>query len=63
MITNNRIVDKFLNLKTRPLDLNDLELILFRFQLMIEESPGKYDILEFIEQEDFRKDLFIKHNY
>jgi hypothetical protein len=63
MTERNRISNKYKNLKTKQLSLSELELMFTRFQLMNKEDPSKYNILEFIEQEDFRKDLFIKHNY
>lgn len=47
-------------MKTRPIEMAELEIILLRFKIMLEEEHDRYTIQEFIEQEDFRRDLFPK---
>jgi len=51
-----KLTEKF----TRPLEFGELHLILVRFQIMLEEEPDRYTIEEFIELEDFRRNLFEK---
>jgi len=55
-----RILNKYNGRLTRPLSIAELEIILSRFEIMLEEEEDeyKYSILEFIEQEDFRRELF-----
>lgn len=60
MKDENRILDKFKDKKTRPLSLGDLEIMFTRYRIMIEEEPDRYSFIEFIEQEDYRRDLFSK---
>ena len=43
---------------SRPLAFSEIHLILTRFQIMEDEEPNKYSIAEFIQQEDFRRDIF-----
>jgi hypothetical protein len=57
---SNKILVKFSGKKTRPIDFGELCIILSRFQIMIQEEPDRYTIGEFIEQEDYRRDLFKK---
>jgi hypothetical protein len=45
---------------TRPLTFSELALILTRFQIMLDETPDRYSIEEFIQQEDYRRELFPK---
>lgn len=52
------IVDKYKDKKTRPLSFGELEIILIRFEQMLQLEPNRYTIQQFIEQEDFRRDLF-----
>lgn len=54
------ILNKYKNKKTRPLTLGDLEIMFIRYKIMIEEEPDRYNTIEFIEQEDFRRNLFSK---
>lgn len=44
--------------KTRPIEFGELCIILTRFEIMLKEGPDKYSIQEFIQQEDFRRNLF-----
>ena len=44
--------------KTRPLSFAELEIILIRFEMMLQQEPNRYTIQEFIQQEDFRRELF-----
>lgn len=44
--------------ESRPLKFGELELILIRYKIMIEEEPNRYTVAEFIQQEDFRRGLF-----
>jgi uncharacterized protein YprB with RNaseH-like and TPR domain len=53
------IIGKYGDKETRPLKFSELCLILSRFQIMLEEEPGRYTIEEFIQQEDYRRDIFI----
>ena len=53
-----RILNKFKDKKTRPLTLGDLEIMFIRYRIMIEEEPDRYNTIEFIEQEDYRRNLF-----
>lgn len=53
-----RILNKFKDKKTRPLTLGDLEIMFMRYRIMIEEEPDRYNTIEFIEQEDYRRNLF-----
>lgn len=53
-----RILNKYKDKKTRPLTLGDLEIMFIRYRIMIEEEPDKYSTIEFIEQEDWRRNLF-----
>lgn len=58
MGNNNRILGKYKGKKTRPLTLGELEIILLRYQIMLEEEPDRYNVIEFIEQEDYRRGFF-----
>lgn len=53
-----RILNKYKDKKTRPLTLGDLEIMFIRYRIMIEEEPDRYNAIEFIEQEDYRRNLF-----
>ena len=44
--------------ESRPLKFGELELILIRYKIMLEEEPNRYTVAEFIQQEDFRRGLF-----
>jgi hypothetical protein len=52
------VISSYENKVTRPLKFGELCLILTRFQIMLEEEPNRYTIEEFIQQEDFRRDMF-----
>jgi hypothetical protein len=52
------VISSYENKVTRPLKFEELCLILTRFQIMLEEKPDRYTIEEFIQQEDFRRDMF-----
>jgi hypothetical protein len=52
------VISSYENTVTRPLKFGELCLILTRFQIMLEEEPNRYTIEEFIQQEDFRRDMF-----
>ena len=54
----NRILNKYKDKKTRPITLGDLEIMIIRYRIMIEEEPDRYNAIEFIEQEDWRRNLF-----
>jgi len=57
--TNSQKVEEFYeDKKTRPLSFAELHLILTRFQIMQDEEPDMYSIAKFIQQEDFRRNLF-----
>jgi hypothetical protein len=56
---NLEVIKKYLNKETRPLNFGELHLILLRFKFMLEEEPNRYTIEEFIEQEDFRRKIFL----
>ena len=43
--------------ESRPLRFGELELILIRYKIMLEEEPDRYTVAEFIQQEDFRRSL------
>lgn len=43
---------------SRPISRPELELIITRFKIMMEEEPDRYTVDEFIEQENFRRNLF-----
>jgi|TARA_Y100000310_G_scaffold329935_1_gene400654 hypothetical protein len=58
MRNNDRILTKYKNKKTRPLTLGELEIILLRYKIMLEEEPDRYNTIEFIEQEDYRRGIF-----
>jgi hypothetical protein len=59
MSKNIRIEDLDLNkLVIREMMFGELEIILARFQIMLETEPDRYDYAEFIQQEHFRRDLF-----
>jgi len=53
------IKDTYKNKVSRPLKFEELCLILHRFQIMLEETPDRYTIEEFIQQEDYRREMFI----
>lgn len=53
------VVNSYQNKTTRPLEFSELSLILRRFQIMLEEDPNRYTIEEFIQQEDYRRDIFL----
>lgn len=57
-----RILAKYDGKKTRQLNLGDLEIMFLRYRMMIEEEPDRYSAIEFIEQEDFRRNLFPEKN-
>jgi len=42
---------------TRPMTFSELYLILYRFEIALDENPD-IDIEEFIKQEDHRRNLF-----
>ena len=44
--------------ESRPLKFSELELILIRYKIMLEEEPDRYTEAEFIQQEDWRRGLF-----
>lgn len=44
--------------KSRPIQFSELCLMLARFEIMLKEEPDRYTIEEFVQQEDFRRDLF-----
>lgn len=46
--------------KTRPLGFGELCIILARFEIMITDGPDKFTIEEFIQQEDYRRNIFPK---
>lgn len=52
-------ISNYENKATRPLKFGELCLILTRFQIMLEEEPDRYTIEEFIQQEDFRRGMFL----
>lgn len=52
--------NKYKDKKTRPLSFGELCIILARFEIMLTDGPDKYTIEEFIQQEDYRRDLFTK---
>lgn len=57
-----RIEDLDLNkLVIREMKFGELELILQRFQIMLETDPNRYSVAEFIEQEHFRRDLYTNY--
>jgi len=60
MKEEDRILNKYKDKKTRPLTLGDLEIMFIRYRIMIEEEPDRYNTIEFIEQEDWRRNLFSK---
>lgn len=43
---------------SRPIGHGELGLILTRFKIMMEEEPDRFTVEEFIEQENFRRNLF-----
>lgn len=43
---------------SRPIKFGELELILIRYNLMLQEDPIKYTTAEFILQEHYRRNLF-----
>jgi hypothetical protein len=53
------VISSYKNKVTRPLKFGELCLILTRFQIMLEEEPDRYTIEEFIQQEDFRREMFL----
>lgn len=54
-----RILNKFEGRVTKPLTISDLELILTRYKYMLtDENILELNPIEFIEQEDYRKNLF-----
>lgn len=53
------VISGYENKLTRPLEFGELCLILVRFQIMLEEEPSRYTIEEFIQQEDFRRGMFL----
>lgn len=55
---NTEIENKYKDKLTRNISFSELYLILKRFQIIQEKKPVLYTIEEFIEQEDYRRDLF-----
>jgi hypothetical protein len=55
-----KIAVSYENKLTRPLTFSELTLILTRFEIMVNETPGMYSIQEFLQQEDYRRELFPK---
>lgn len=60
-LNSQRIVKKFKGKFSRPFSLGELEIILIRYKIMLEEEPDRFSISEFIEQEDFRRNIFVKN--
>lgn len=53
------VINRYEKKATRPLKFDELCLILHRFRIMLEEEPGRYTVEEFIQQEDYRRDMFL----
>lgn len=53
------IINNYENKETRPLKFGELCLILARFKIMLNEEPDRYTVEEFIQQEDFRRNIFL----
>jgi hypothetical protein len=58
LLTLHGVSSSYEGKESRPIKFSELELILIRYKIMIEEQPDRYTEAEFIQQEDFRRGLF-----